>query len=157
MTILERTTDARLFRHWEGHMEADYIYTSGLAGERFFVALRDEGRLLATRCEACKLSYLPPRMFCERCFAALSDVVPVPPTGKVAATTVAHEDRRGRRIDPPEVWAFVTFPGIHGGLVHRLLMDAARVRPGMPVRPKVRPKASRTGTIGDLEGFEPIA
>ena len=43
MTFLERTTDARKFRHWEGNMEADYIYTSGVAGEKFFVALRDEG------------------------------------------------------------------------------------------------------------------
>jgi len=32
MTFLERTTDARRFRHWEGDIEADYIYTSGIAG-----------------------------------------------------------------------------------------------------------------------------
>src|SRR5205823_8698645 len=60
MTFLERTTDTRRLRHWEGNLEADYIYTSGLAGERFFVALRDDGRLLAARCTACGLDYLPP-------------------------------------------------------------------------------------------------
>ena len=81
MTFLERTTDARKFRHWEGDVEADYIYTSGVAGERFFVALRDEGRMLASRCAACKLDYLPPRMFCEDCFAELTEYVDVPRAG----------------------------------------------------------------------------
>ena len=74
MTFLDRTTDARKFRHWEGDVEADYIYTSGVAGERFFVALRDEGRMLASRCTACMLDYLPPRMFCEDCFAELTEI-----------------------------------------------------------------------------------
>ena len=63
MTFLERTTDARKLRHWEGNMEADYIYTSGVAGERFFVALRDQGKMLASRCTACGLDYLPARLF----------------------------------------------------------------------------------------------
>lgn len=156
MTFLERTTDPRRLRHWEGHMEADYIYTSGVAGERFFRALRDEGRLLAARCEACELSYLPPRLFCERCFAELAHSVDVPAEGRVAAVTIAHVDRRGNPLSRPEQWAFVTFRGIHGGLVNRLLGDSAQPKPGMRVRPRIRPKAYRTGTIADLEGFEPV-
>lgn len=156
MTFLERTTDPRRLRHWEGHMEADYIYTSGVAGERFFRALRDEGRLLAARCDACGLSYLPPRLFCERCFEELTQYVDVPAEGRVAALTVAHVDRRGNPLSRPDPWAFVTFRGIHGGLVHRLLGDPAQAKPGMRVRPRIRPKAYRTGTIADLEGFEPV-
>ncbi len=155
MTFLERTTDARRYRAWEGNMEADYIYTSGVAGERFFVALRDEGRLLATRCTACGLDYLPPRIFCEACFAELSEYVPVPPDGRVASLTVAHQDRSGRPIPPPQAWAFVTFPGVRGGLLHRLLASPDAVRPGMRVRLRFRPRESRTGTIADIEGFEP--
>ena len=90
MTFLERTTDPRKHRVWEGHMEADYIYTSGVAGERFFVALRDEGRLLASRCTSCHLDYLPARLFCEDCFAELTEFVDVPGEGRVKAVTVAH-------------------------------------------------------------------
>jgi len=156
MTFLDRSTDPRRFRHWEGHMEADYIYTTGIAGERFFATLRDEGRLLAVRCGACKLTYLPPRLFCERCFARLEDWTEAPPAGRVAAVTVAHLDRRGTPLPEPEVWAFVAFPGIHGGLVHRLLVPPAAARAGVRVRPRLRPKAQRTGAITDLEGFEPL-
>src|SRR5207237_1035064 len=122
MTFLDRTTDARRFRQWEGNMEADYIYTSGVAGERFFVALRDGGKMLASRCVACNLDYLPPRLFCEDCFAELSEFVDVPPEGRVAAVTMAHLDRRGTPVSRPQVWALVTFEGIRGGLVHRLLV-----------------------------------
>ncbi len=155
MTFLERTTDARRYRAWEGTMEADYIYTSGLAGERFFVALRDEGRLLAARCTACGLDYLPPRIFCEACFAELTEFVPVPPEGRVASLTVAHLDRTGSQALPPEVWAFVTFKGVRGGLLHRLLAPPDTARPGARVRVRLRPREARTGTIGDIEGFEP--
>jgi uncharacterized protein len=156
VTFLERTTDARRFRHWEGNVEADYIYTSGIAGERFFRALRDEGRILAARCPSCHLDYLPPRMFCEDCFAELSESVDVPDAGRVEAVTVAHRDRTGAKLDQPQVWAFMTFKGIRGGLVHRLLTPPAKARAGLAVRARLKPRGSRTGTIADIEGFEPV-
>jgi uncharacterized protein len=156
MTFLERTTDARRFRHWDGNMEADYIYTSGVAGEKFFVALRDEGKLLASRCPSCGLDYLPVRLFCEDCFAELTEFVDVPPQGRVAAVTVAHVDREGSPLSRPQVWAFVTFQGIRGGLVHRLLIPPGRARVGMVVRPKLKGRESRVGAITDIDGFEPV-
>lgn len=155
MTFLDRTTDPRRYRHWEGNMEADYIYTSGVAGETFFRALRDEGRLVAARCAACGLNYLPPRLFCEDCFAELSDFVDVPPKGRVTAVTLAHVDRTGVRLSRPQVWAFISFDGIHGGLVHRLLVPPERARVGLSVRAKLKPSRDRVGAITDIEGFEP--
>ena len=156
MTFLERTTDARKLRHWEGNMEADYIYTSGVAGERFFVALRDQGKMLASRCAACGLDYLPARLFCEDCFAELTEFVDVPQEGRVAALTVAHLDREGVRLSRPQVWAFVTFQGIRGGLVHRLLVPPGRAHVGLVVRPKLKAREDRVGAITDIEGFEPV-
>jgi uncharacterized OB-fold protein len=156
MTFLERTTDPRKHRVWEGHMEADYIYTSGVAGERFFVALRDEGRLLASRCTACDLDYLPARLFCEDCFAELTEFVEVPGVGRVEAVTVAHVDRAGGPLSQPQVWGFVSFRGIRGGLVHRLLVPPDRARAGLAVRPKLKPRSARIGAITDIEGFEPV-
>lgn len=155
MTFLERTTDARKFRHWEGAMEADYIYTSGVAGERFFIALRDEGRILASRCPDCELDYLPPRMFCEDCFAELTEYVDVPATGRVTAVTLAYVARTGAKLSIPQAWGFVTFKGVRGGLLHRLLVAPDSGRPGLAVRAKLKPRAARTGTILDIEGFEP--
>src|SRR2546422_3421975 len=120
MTFLDRTTDARKFRHWEGDVAADYIYTSGVAGGRRLVALRDEGRMLASRCTACKLDYLPPRMFCEDSFAELTEYAYVPQPGRVAAGTGAHIDRTGAKLSHPQVWAFLPSHGVLDGLLHRL-------------------------------------
>ncbi|MFA5896606.1 MAG: Zn-ribbon domain-containing OB-fold protein [Thermoplasmata archaeon] len=158
MTFLERTTDVRRLRHWDVDMSLDYIYTSGIAGERFFRALRDEGRILGVRCPACKVNYLPPRMFCEGCFTELTDSFDVSPEGKVVSFTVAHVDRRSHPLPQPEVYAFVTFRGIdRGGLIHRLFVPPDRAKIGMAVRVRLRPKEQRTGTILDIEGFEPSA
>ncbi len=156
MTFLQRTTDVKRLRHWDIDMSVDYIYTSGLAGERFFTALRDEGRILAVHCPVCKTNQLPPRPFCEGCFSSLSEYVDVPREGRVAAVTVAKVDRRGKPLPTPEVYAFVTFKGIQeGGLIHRLLVPPSDAKPGLAVRVKLKPKEARTGTILDIEGFEP--
>lgn len=155
MTFLERTTDARRLRHWEGDMEADYLYTSGIAGERFFTALRDDGRILTARCPSCEVRFLPPRMYCERCFSELSDYADAPPVGRIAAVTVAHLDRRGHPLAQPEAWALVTFPGVEGGLIHRVFGAPSTARPGLRVRVRLRPKEARVGAITDIEGFEP--
>jgi len=158
MTFLQRTTDVKRLRHVDVDMSMDYIYTSGIAGETFFKALRDEGRILAVHCPVCKTNQLPPRMFCEGCFTELKDFVDVPSEGRVAAVTVSRVDRRGKPVPAPEVYAFVTFKGIQkGGLIHRLLVVPEKAKPGLAVRPRLRPKEARRGTILDIEGFEPVA
>jgi uncharacterized OB-fold protein len=97
-------------------------------------------------------------MFCERCFTELKDFVDVPSEGRVAAVTVAKVDRRGRPLPNPEVYAFVTFQGVPvGGLIHRLLVLPDKAQVGLAVRARLKPKAARTGTILDIEGFEPAA
>ena len=158
MTFLQRTTDVKRLRHWDIDMSVDYIYTSGIAGERFFTALRDEGRILAIHCPVCKTNQLPPRPFCERCFAGLTDFVDAPAEGRVAAVTVARVDRRGKPLPTPQVFAFVTFKGIQvGGLIHRLLVPPEAAKIGLAVRPKLKPKEARLGNLLDIEGFEPSA
>jgi hypothetical protein len=158
MTFLERTTDARRLRHWDVDMSVEYIYTTGLAGEVFFKALRDEGRLLAVHCPFCNVNQMPPRMFCEVCFTELKDYVDAPLEGRVGAVTVAHMDRRGQPLPAPQAYAFVTFKGVHrGGLIHRLLVPPDQAKVGLAVRVKLKPKEMRTGTILDIDGFEPAA
>ena len=155
MTFLQRTTDAQRLRHWDIDMSVDYIYTSGIAGERFFTALRDEGRILAVRCPVCKTNQLPPRPFCEECFTELTEFVDVPAEGRVASVTVARVDRRGKPLPTPLAYGFVTFKGIQkGGLIHRLLVLPEAAKTGMTVRARLKPKEARTGTLLDIEGFE---
>ena len=145
----------RALRAWEGHMEADYIYTAGVAGDRFFRELRGSGRLLASRCPKCDRRYLPPRLFCELCFVEMKDWVDVPGEGRLEAVTVVRVDAHGAPLPQPEVWGLVRFAGIHGGLIHRIGIEPERARAGLRVRPVLKPVEARRGAIDDIERFVP--
>jgi len=156
MTFIEKTTDHRKLRRWEGNIEADYYYTSGLAGERFFTELKATGKFLATHCTRCDLTYLPPRMYCEQCLAELRDWKQIPMEGKVETFTTARIDEEGKPLAEPQVWALVRFPDINGGFVHRIIAPPEKVKAGIRVRPRLKPELLRTGEVTDIEGFEPI-
>ena len=51
-----------------GDIPVHHRYTLGVAGGRFFRAMRDERCLLASRCSNCREAFLPPKLYCERCF-----------------------------------------------------------------------------------------
>jgi uncharacterized OB-fold protein len=153
MTFLERTTKPENLRSWRGDVEADYRYTSGVAGERFFLALRDAGKIFAATCDACELTYLPPRMYCEVCMGPLVKWSEVTGSATVEGVTVTHVDEHGERLASPQVWAILRWPGIHGGLVHRLAVPPDQARPGLKVRPVLRARKERVGNITDIVEF----
>src|SRR2546422_9609104 len=109
-------------------MPVQYLYTAGVAGERFFQTLRRKGVFAVTTCAECQVTYLPPRLYCERCFADLSEAwAEVAPSGRVHTYTVVHEDQDGRPLDPPQVVAFVRIDGTSGGLIGRMVDLRAQV------------------------------
>ncbi|HEY4704389.1 MAG TPA: zinc ribbon domain-containing protein [Thermoplasmata archaeon] len=155
MTAPARRNSATGLRSWKGDVEADYRYTTGIAGERFFTELREHGRLVTARCPACDRTYLPPRIYCEECLGPTADGPPVEGPAVVEAVTVTHIDVDGTRRPTPEVWAILRWDGIHGGLVHRLAVPANRAKPGLRVRPVLRPRGARVGNLTDIVEFAP--
>jgi uncharacterized OB-fold protein len=139
------------FTHWHGDMEAQYIYTAGIAGERFFRELKDNGKLVGTHCANCDRTYVPPRMYCEKCFAELTEWRDVPLEGKVKAHTTVHVDIDDKTLDEPFVIGFVKIDGTRGGLVHYI--KAPEVKNGMRVKAVL--KEDRVGSILDIEHFAP--
>ena len=71
MTLLER--DPRGPDNWQGTLPVTSRYTFGLAGERFFRALQEQGQILGTYCPTCDHTYVPAQIYCERCLAELTD------------------------------------------------------------------------------------
>ena len=154
---LERIDDPRKIKHWMGHMEADYQYTHGIAGEKFFKELKENARIMGTKCKKCGCVYVPPRLFCERCFEKLDDWLEVSTKVKVHTYTIAHIDTDGSRLKDPMVWAMVKIDGVHGGLVHKLGdINPKNVDIGMPVEAVFRAKRKRTGSMLDIEYFKPM-
>ncbi len=141
-------------RTWTGDIPIHHRYTAGVAGEAFFRAMRDEKRLLASRCPACGDLLLPAKMYCERCFVRTSEMVPVEGPGVVRTYTVLHVSLDEEPLAEPVIAAFVGWEGVRGGLLHRLgEVSSGGVHTGMMVEPVWAEE--RTGGLEDITHFRP--
>jgi uncharacterized OB-fold protein len=143
---------------WHGEIPIRSLYTAGIGGQMFFRALKERGELLATTCDTCKQVYLPARLFCERCFAALSKQTVVTPEGVIKSFTFCAIDHENRPLKQPLALALAQLDGATTFLLHRLL-DATKaddVAIGSRVKVAIKPKAKRNGSILDIEGFRLI-
>ena len=144
---------AREPRPIPGELSVSFRYTPGVGNTAFFEALRDRGVFLGSRCDACGFTYLPARLFCERCLAELE------PTSSVARR---ESSCRGRspawtsttvRSTEPVTYGLVRLDGADTVLLHRLIDWR---RPG-DRRCVSRGAGTRAdGSILDIEGFAPM-
>jgi uncharacterized OB-fold protein len=153
MTLLHRDPNAPAA--WKGELPVTNRYTYGLAGEKFFRTLKDEGRILGTHCPNCDVTYVPGAVFCERCLGKLDEWLDVGLQGEVITFTYLHVNFDGSPRTEPEVIAFVRFGD--GGIIHRLGgVDPEDIKIGMTVQAVLKPAPDRTGSILDIEYFKPV-
>ncbi len=154
MTLLKANPKAP--KAWHGDLPVTSRYTFGLGGERFFRAIKDEGKILGTHCPKCERTYVPGTIFCERCLGKLDEWIDVGTSGEVHTFTLLYEDYNGSHRDEPEIVAFVSMGD--GGIVHRLGdIEPEDIEIGMQVEAVLKPKSERDGSILDILHFKPIA
>ncbi len=157
MALTERLQDTRDVGYWTGEIPLNYVYSYGRAGEVFFRNLKDKGTLLGARCEACDITYAPPRIYCENCFARLeNNYVELGTFGTVHTFTVLHKNLNGSAKAKPAIMAMIRLDGSDGGMVHYLgEVDPVDVRFGMKVEAVLKPENERKGAIDDIKYFKP--
>ena len=151
---LQKTTEASSF---PGAIPMNYKYTAGTAGEEFFRALKNQGKLLAAACPECGFTYLPARAFCERCFARCETFFDAGLKGTLMAHTVSFEGFKGEPLDEPVYYGLINIHGTDTTLVHRMggkNIDGMCI--GCEVKAVLTPKTKRTGHITDISHFEII-
>lgn len=154
---LDKTTNPYKIRHWLGDMEADYVYTLGKAGERFFKEIKENGKIMGAKCPQCNVTHVPARMYCEKCFAELEEWVDVGKRGEVHTFTIATIDVDGKKMKKPTIYALIKFNGACGGLVHKIgEAKAEKVKIGMKVEAVLKPSFERKASITDIKYFKPI-
>jgi uncharacterized OB-fold protein len=153
--VLEKIALPDEVRRWDGEFPVRHRYTPGVAGTAFFTALRDRGALLGSRCEACSYTYVPARLFCERCFAELAADTEVGPGGALVSFTIGFVGLEGEPLEDPETIGLVRLDGADSVLVHRVLDAVEPLEIGERVEVVLRPDGERSGTILDIEGFRP--
>jgi uncharacterized OB-fold protein len=123
-----------------------FSFAAGRAGSAFLAALRDETKLLGSRCPACAHTLAPARPYCPRCGGEDLRTVEIGP----GAVLVSWTEVPGRGV-----YALVRPDGADTAMVHKLVGPAADLRAGLRLRPMFA--AERKGDITDLEGFEVAA
>ncbi len=140
---------------WLGDLPVINRYTHGVGGERFFRAIKDEAKILGATCPDCEVTYVPARIFCERCLSALDEWQEMGTSGEVFTFTVLFVDKDGQALEEPEIVAFIRIAD--GGLVHRLAeIDPTDVEIGLQVEAVFKPKKDREGAITDIKHFRPV-
>ena len=152
MTLLDHDQNAPTA--WRGNLPVTSRYTYGIAGEKFFRAIKEDGKILGTYCPKCERTYVPAVLFCERCLSELDNWKDVGTVGIVQTFTLLYENRDGTPCNVPDIIAFITFED--GGLIHRLgEVEPEDVVIGMPVEAIFKNPEDREGSTQDILHFSP--
>ena len=155
----DKQTDPTSPMHWRGNMQADYLYTSGVAGEKFFKHLKEKDTFLATKCKKCGKVFFPPRLYCEDCFVEIpeADWIEVPATGTVRLFTVATINTLGKKMEKPKVIALIDIDKTDGATLGIIKTDdIERDFCGIKVKAIFKPKTEREGTMKDILAFQEV-
>ena len=138
-------------------IQVPYKFSVGLAGSKFLAELRDNGKFMATKCNKCGYTMMPPRLFCEECFIDDVEWVEASSKGVIQTFAVSYMSTDGKRLKDPWMLAIVKLDKSDGGLMVRL--DEVKpndVKIGMKVEAVLKPKNQRVGSILDIQYFRPI-
>jgi uncharacterized OB-fold protein len=155
MSLTERINRNVDLTWCEGEIPVNYVYTYGLGLEKFFRAIKEQGKFLASRCKGCGVTYFPARTFCERCLEKIDGTVTVPGTGRVYAFTLVHLNMDESPKKEPVLVALIDMDGTDCRFLHYLTgVKADKVAVGMKVKPVLKAKKDRKGHIEDIVGFQ---
>jgi len=138
-----------------------YAYSAGRPLSRFLVAMRDEAKILASRCNECDRVYMPPRLFCIYCHKKMSDYVEVGPGGTLETYSVINfgfiDPFTGTERPVPYGYGIVKLDGCTNNLPHFLdVNDHTKLAIGQRVEAVFEPREKRIGALTDIKHFRVI-
>jgi uncharacterized OB-fold protein len=142
---------------YQSQINVPYSWWAGDTATRFYVTLRDEKKITATKCGNCGKVWLPPRKICPHCFTENMEWVKVSDEGTVLSFTVARRPFAAIPADKkvPVIWGLIQLDGADTALLHYL--DG--VKPGdvsIGMRVTAVYSEARKGTIRDISHFKPV-
>ncbi len=142
---------------YHGQIYIPNTYSAGAVGSRFLIELRDNKKIMGTRCPTCNLVYVPARSVCRDCFGELSEWVEVSHKGTLLTYTVAYQSNPIQPVSTPIVYGIVQLDGADTGFVHMLgEVDPEKLKVGTKVKAVFKSKKERQGSILDIKYFKPL-
>ena len=156
MTFVEKQTDPTAPMHWPGDMQADYLYPSGVAGDKFFKHIMKNDSFIASKCPQCNKTFFPPRFYCEDCFCEIPENgwFEVPATGTIKLHTLVTIDSYGKKLEEPKVIGMINIDNTDSVLLGVIKTDNINedLR-GKQVKAVFQSQNKREGTLKDILYF----
>lgn len=132
-----------------------YSHYAGPIRSRFLVELRDNKRIMGTRCHTCKRVYVPARPTCFVCFNPMDEWAAVSDQGTLMTYTVVYQAEPSYPAETPFVYGIIKLDGADTGITHIINeVSPKNLRIGMRMQAVFRDK--RVGSILDIKYFKPI-
>ncbi|MEO0116791.1 MAG: Zn-ribbon domain-containing OB-fold protein [candidate division WOR-3 bacterium] len=155
MGVVKKIEDLERIKSWKGELPVESLYTAGIAGEKFFRAIKEEGKFLATYCPKCDFVFLPPKIYCEFCFETLTEWREIPNRGRLEGYTILFLGPDGKELSQPELVGLIRMENTDTVIVHRLgEMEPEEIEIGMELEAVF--KREREGEINDILYFRPL-
>lgn len=154
--VIEKLKDKDVWIY-HGQIYIPNTYSAGAVGSRFLIELRDNARIMGTRCPKCNRVYVPARSICKDCFGQLKEWMEVAQTGTVVTYAMDSVAKPTQPVATPIIYGIVQLDGADTGFVHMLgEAEPEEIRVGMRVRAVFKPKEQRTASILDIKYFKPL-
>jgi uncharacterized protein len=101
----------------DGKWNFNFKYYAGESASRFFRELRENRRIMGTRCSKCHRLLVPARSFCDACMERTDEWKEVGPEGTLETFTIITTSFPGLP-PPPIVMAYVTLDGADTALIN---------------------------------------
>jgi len=141
----------------QGFMSIPYRYFAGLFLSQALIALRDQKKILGSRCETCHKVFFPPRSRCERDFTKITELLEIGPEGTVEEFTVVHYEeeyfkKHCKMLPAPYTLALIKLDGADTKTLHRI--PGTNAKRGDRVKPVWAEE--REAMITDISHFEKV-
>jgi uncharacterized OB-fold protein len=139
----------------EKDFDSIFNYTAGIVRSKFLTEIRDNRKIVGTKCHHCEMVWVPARSTCIKCFSILKDFVEVSDIGTITTYSVINCSQPFYNAKPPFVFGIIELDGASTGLVHLIgEIDLEDLSTGMKVQAVFKEK--RIGSILDIEYFKPV-
>lgn len=141
-----------------GRINQGYNWSAGIAGSRFLKELKENGRIMGTKCTKCNRILVPPRIFCEICFSKIDTWEVVSNKGVIETFAVSYYSATMEPLSTPHIIAVIKLDGTDAGMVHFLgeVDDPKKIKIGDKVEAVFKEPSEREGSILDIKYFKPL-
>ena len=138
------------------YIEQPYQYSIGRYGARLVRELRDNKKIVGSKCPKCGRVYLPPRKVCGRCFKKMDEFAEVSSRGTLDSFTVVYfsfiDPETGEKKPVPYGYGCIMLDGANSSFIHFIEeSNLDKLKIGLRVEAVFEEK--RTGNFRDIKYF----